>query len=58
MRFKSKRNFISVIILLIILCVISAFGIPSGDGYLLKPVYQRINQGLDLKGSVDRKSVV
>ena len=52
MRFKSKRNFISVIILLIILCVISAFGIPSGDGYLLKPVYQRINQGLDLKGGV------
>ncbi|SKC45170.1 SecD/SecF fusion protein [[Eubacterium] yurii] len=52
MRFKSKRNFISVIILLIILCVISAFGIPSGGGYLLKPVYQRINQGLDLKGGV------
>jgi len=52
MRFKSKRNFISVIILLIILCVISAFGIPSGDGYLLKPVYKRINQGLDLKGGV------
>ncbi|EHL14538.1 protein translocase subunit SecDF [Peptoanaerobacter stomatis] len=52
MRFKSKRNFFSVVILLILLTVLSITGIKNGDNYIFAPVYTKINQGLDLKGGV------
>lgn len=52
MRFKSKRNFFSVIILLILVAVVSIFGIKSGDTYIIAPVHTKVNQGLDLKGGV------
>ena len=52
MRFKAKRNFIATVLLLIILSVVSILGIKNGDNYIIRPLSQRINQGLDLKGGV------
>ena len=52
MRFKAKRNFIATVLLLIILSVVSILGIKTGDNYIIRPLSQRINQGLDLKGGV------
>ena len=52
MRFKAKRNFIATVLLFIILSVVSILGIKNGDNYIIRPLSQRINQGLDLKGGV------